>query len=370
MIKKFLALFISLVTVFAMTTAVVADPASVVVGGDFQLEYTSEDGELTADPGEEMLWWEFQATSYKNFGDNGQAYLKIKATKDDSLFLSGFGYTYKVNDKLSFTWRDDSDGEFLTDGLVISNGCDWHDPSTGTLDVNFFDRVFRGRSMMKMDATPLRGLNLTLAYAPESTPRIGSYSEMPEQILIKGKYTTDLYKIGFGYTNTREGYTEGANQFRALYSVNAEIYPTANLKIYGEYIDWDCYLVKGTWEFAPFTLKATYGNIGYEKTGKPTYLANTVDCELDYALSANKTIIAGLAHYISTDYDGLANVTAGISVGPLTALVQHDFDQANDNAEPFTKLIGKYNLDGTNTLEADLNIEQEIYNLKLYVYFW
>lgn len=378
--KKFLAVLLSLVAVFASVTFAFADPASVVVGGDFQFQYTSENGKLTDTTGD-PLWWELQATSYKNFSDNSQAYLQVKATADATIpFVSGFGYTYKVNDGLSFTARNDAGGEYLTDGQVIANGCDWRDLSKG---VNFNNKMFVDKTEVKMDAVPFQGFNLTVAYSPEGPTRLSGYGVLPEQYLIKGKYTADTFNVGFGYTNTQKGYTEGGsggyltqNLNRPLYGVYGEIFPNANQKYYWEYIDGSAFLTKATLTFDPYTLKATYGNdMWYQKVGQRTYLPNTLDCELDYALSDTKTLIGGMAYYLGTNYDGLANATAGITIGRLTAEVYYDFGGViipvmGVDGKASTSIIGKYNLDGTNTLEANYNLDKQILNARLYIRFW
>ncbi|HEX3046491.1 MAG TPA: hypothetical protein VHY08_17170 [Bacillota bacterium] len=371
--KRFFTFMIGLIAVLVLATAVWADPASVVVGGDFQLKYGSNDSKLIDETtlGNDP-WWEFQVTAYKNFGDNGQAYLKAKADRDDNLDLSGFGYTYKVSDTLSFTWRNDGDGEFLTEGRVITNGCDWHNLSKNS--INFFNRVFNKRTEVKMDATFIQGLNLTLAYCPEGLNRLSA--PMPEQYLIKGKYTNDLFNIGFGYTNTRDGYIETGAPDRPLYSLYGEIFPDANQKYYWEYIDGGPYLVNVTLMFDPITLKARYGyDMWYQKIGSPDYLPNSLETELNYALSANKTLIAGMAYFMGTDHDGMANALAGITIGPLTTEVYYDFggvvfpDMHLDGSSS-TSLIAKLNLDGTNNLVADFNLDKKIYSISLYIYFW
>ena len=367
MIKKFFTLIISLIAILVLGTVASADPASAVAGGDFLLKYNFENGKLT-DKTDAGFWWEFQAISYKNFGDNGQAYLQIKATRDDSLFAAGFGYTYKVNDKLSFTWRNDANGEFLTDGQVIGNGCDWH--KLAESDLNFFNRIFMKRTEVKMDTSIIPGANLTLAFVPEDEG-----NSLPWQLLLKGKYTNDLFNIGFGYTNTREGYKDFKDK-RPLYSLYGEIYPSANQKYYWEYIQGGPWLAKATIELAPFTLKATYGNdMWYHKAGHPDYLSNSLDCALDYALSANKTISVEAAYFLGTYQDGLANTTVGLTIGPLSAAICHDFGgntfkPIERDGYPYTKLIGKYSLDGTNTLVSEYNLNTNVFTTELYVRFW
>lgn len=378
--KKILAVLIGFVMVFTSTVFALADPASVIVGGDFQFQYTAKDGKLTDTTGN-PLWWELQAISYKNFSDNSQAYLQVKATADTTVpFVSGFGYTYKVNDGLSFTARNDANGEYLTDGQVITNGCDWRNLSRG---VNFNNKIFVEKTEVKMDAVPFPGFNLTVAYSPEGPTRLAGYGVLPEQYLIKGKYTADTFSVGFGYTNTQDGYTEGGkteyfkqNPNRPLYGIYGEIFPDANQKYYWEYIDGGSYLAKANVTFDPFTFKATYGNdMWYQKVGQRDYLPNSLDCELDYALSNTKTLIGGIAYYVGTDHDGLANATAGVTIGRFTAEVCHDFGGVaipimNIDGTASTSIIGKYNLDGTNTLEANYNLDKQILNARLYIRFW
>lgn len=380
MSKKILAVLLSLVAVFASVTFAFADPASVVVGGDFQFQYTAKDGKVTDTTGN-PLWWELQATSYKNFSDYSQAYLQVKATADTSVpFVSGFGYSYKVNDGLSFTVRNDAAGEYLTDSQLMANGCDWRDLSK---NVNFNNKLFAEKTEVKMDAVPFRGFNLTVAYSPEGDTRLSNYDPLPEQYLIKGKYTADTFNVGFGYTNTHDGYTEGTNTGykaqnpnRPVYGVYGEIFPDANQKYYWEYVDGGAYLAKATLTFDPYTLKATYGNdVWYQKVGQKNYLPNTLDCELDYALSDTKTLIGGLAAYLGTEHDGIANAMAGITIGRLTAEVSYDFGGViipamGVDGKASTSIIGKYNLDGTNSLVADYNLDKQILNAKLYIRFW
>jgi hypothetical protein len=376
--KKVLTVLIGLLILLVPAGAAWAG-TDVVLGGDFQLKLISapDDGNSDAT---DLCWWEFNVTSYKDFGDHGKAYMKLRVDQDSAMnssaeaYLYGFGYTYKVNDKLSFTGRVDRDGERLADSFAILNGCDWN---YDYKRVNLKNHVFVSRTALKMDATPLPGLNLTLAYAPqgythlkngEKTAETDDYASknFPEQYLVKAKYNAEWFNIGGGWTNTRDGYVENEGnfrQYRPLYDIYGEIFPNEKYKLYWEYMDGDAYLTKGTIRFDPYTLKMTYGNIGYKRVGYTTYKAYSLDAELEYALSENKRLIGGLAYYIDNNPE-FATATVGYAIGPLTAKAQRDFDLAE------TSLIAKCNLDGTNELEATYNFDKNQASLSLYIYFW
>jgi hypothetical protein len=376
-------------------------PSPIVAGGDLAFIYgtpvTSTDPSKTKSTYSDQSfipWWELNTYYNKSFGEHSSVYLRLRVSGyaespsnlTGTVALASYGYNYNINDQLSLAAREDTDGDPLADTEVLNNGYDWFytfkasDGKVYTTDMH--NSPFQNRIETKMTTTVLKNLNLTLAYAPENGNQYG-----PEQYLVKFKYSGKGFIIGGGYTNTNEGYANSYDQIRPTYALSGTLSAIPHVELYGEYLEHDYYLMKGSAKFDPFTLKVTYGDVTHSRIGNPLYMADTVDCELDYALSAKTKIITGVAEYVNTDHDGLALANLGLSTGPLTVGVQHDFkaeplspteaddlgtynpDMVNVStlSPDTTRLMAKYELEGSNTLEAEYNLQQKTYFMMLHV---
>jgi hypothetical protein len=399
-----------MLTILCISTYVFAD-TTLITGGDVEFRYIKDSYHSTSSDIQDKTqvpWWEFNYFVNKDWGDKGTGFLKVQMAQSNTgsgtvgnntdsngdnngtVRLYAYGYTYKAKDWFSFTARVDGNGDVIMDSPILTDGWDYYYTFKDGTSMNMHTTAFKNRSEARMDAMILPGLDLTLAYAPSNGKTSG-----PEQYLAKFKYTGRNCNFYGGWTGVSNGdvrdsfvETNGKHQDdRPTYAIGGDISPSDNCKLYGEYMENEYFITKGSLRFDPFTLKVTYGNIEYNRVGNPVYMANSVDCELDYAASPRLMYIAGVAYYVDTDHDGLATATLGFNTGRLTLEAQYD-DHAiilkpdsaggdfpdRDNpvtlVDDTTRLIVKYNLDGTNTLEADVNLNESIYSIALHVNFW
>lgn len=338
--RKILVTVVTVLTVlFAGSAAFAVD---VVLGGEFTLKY----GESLTTDESALHWWEFQVNSYKHF-DKGTAYLKMKATPSSMPRITGYGYTYEFHDRLSVTAKNDADGELLAESRVITAGYDWKDDY---YLVNNNHRMFVNKTVVRIDSSPLPGFSTTLAV-------------VPEQYLLKGEYKGAWYKVGGGYTNTTAGYSEGIIQNRPLYCVYGEIFPAGGLNVYGEFMEGRRFLIAGNYSYYPWSSVVTYSNLRYEKTGQPSYKADTLDIGLAYELSYILSLKGGIAYYLK-DEPGLATAYFGVALSPWELKILKDFD-----AEETLLLLGCL-IDGTNSLSGEYNFNTGQYSVALYVNMW
>lgn len=340
MVKKLVAVCISLLMVILLSAASFA--SDLKLGGNFTLKFTG----LPLNDQSTVNWWEFQAYTYKNFGDN-VAFLKAKATPSNIFGISAYGYTYKVNNRLSLTAANDVDGEMLADSRVMSDAYSWKDPLH---QLNLNNRMFVRQTYLKATGDFANGLKGTVAVAPG-------------QFLVKGQYSNNGVKIGGGFTNTRNGYKDGDASKRALYDVYAEVTPVNNLTLYGEYLEGKRYFVQGDYRLEPFTATVKWGNIGQVNPGEVGFIPETIDGSLEYAFSVLGSVKGGVAYYL-TNHPGYARAYGGLTFGPAAVDVNYDFYVKE------TIIGGSYTIDGSSNLFADYNVQKHQWNLGLKVDMW
>lgn len=328
-----------IVILLTMTGGVFA--ADFFLGGEFTLSYSGS----PATDASSVHWWEFQAFQRKNFGP-GQAYLAMTATPNNVLAVRGFGYTYHLKNGLSISASNDANGELLADSRVITAGYDWQDPFDS---INMNHRMFVRKTALKLSGTVAPGIT-------------GSVTFNPDQLLIKAVYNARDFKVGGGWTNTREGYADSASK-RPVYALYGEAKLTPSLQLYAEYIDGNRYYWEAAFREGPYKLTAKHGNISYQKAGRPSYEAEVLDTSVEYALGHGRSVTGGIGYYLS-DYPGFAKVYAGFTVDRFNVYLSRHLYYKE------TVLGARYNIDGTNELAFDYNVEDRTWNLRLYVNLW
>lgn len=337
--KKAIVLLASLMLLSTFLST--ASAAEMYFGGEFSLGFTGS----PASESSTVHWWELQAFQRKNFG-RGQAYLALTATPDNVPAIKGFGYTYHLNNRLSIGASHDADGELLADSRVISEGYDWQDPFDS---INMNHRMFVRKTAVKLAGGVATNTTASLIFNAD-------------QVLIKGVYDTGTFKLGGGWTNTQSGYNDNASK-RPVYAVYGEALLSPEFQIYGEYIDGGRYYWEAEYRLRNYTITTKHGNISYQKVGRSSYEAEVLDTAIEYHFEPGRSLTGGVGYYLS-DYPGFAKVYGGITIDNLDLYVSRHLYYEE------TTIGARYNLDGSNELAFDYNVENQTWNLSLYVNMW
>lgn len=337
------AMIITGTLVLLLSLVGVASAADMYFGGEFTLSFS---GSPASDPsdGSKVQWWELQAFQRKNFG-RGQAYLALTATPNNIPAIKGFGYTYHLN-RFSIGASHDADGELLADSRVIAAGYDWQDPFD---TINMNNRMFVRKTAVKLSGSIAPGVHASLTFSPE-------------QVLLKGEYNSANLKLGGGWTNTQSGYNDNALK-RPVYAVYGEARILPDVHVYGEYMDGGRYYWEAQYLLDDYTVTAKHGNLSYQKVGQSSYEAEVLDTSVEYRLGPGRTITGGVGYYLS-DYPGFASVYGGMTIDKLSFYLSRHLYREE------TTLGARYNLDGSNELALDYNIEDQAWNVSLYVNMW
>lgn len=388
--KRFLAVILGLAMVLGFAaTASAATGIELYFGGEFQVGVQGDSGSLSDDDeyGTFAGWFVLDVSVNKDLGPKSSAWITLDVQPfnypaqgggyqlyhnqpidvdqddvpddpdDDQVFVLDlnprllWGYTYKFSDKVSVTFGD-FDGVMRSDGILGGEAGDgWGPddlPDSGGADWNkLFNEPGNGLTV-KLDATPMEGLVVQALYEP-----------LEAEYLVKASYTGEGFKIGGDITNETYAF--------ANWDLWGEVMIMDGLKVTVDVVDYDYgglidlgYLVMAEYTVDPIKAKVQYSNLVGDYW---SYLPNTLEGSLLYALTDNLSIGGGLAYNVAGG--SLDKYWAQVVFGKLDVKV-------TNWAGPGwgIDLYAKYKIDDTNTLDFWYNFTYSGWSITYCAYLY
>jgi|GEM_PF-3145445 len=340
--KKFWVLFTVIVMIFSFIAT--AQATDVTLGGTLYFRF--EDSAEGVNNLSRVDFFRINVATRKSFG-KADAYMEIQTqtyipdagSTNKYWNIYNYGYNYNFSNTLGTGVLYHTEGVTLADGWL---GADWD-----WLNV----RAFESQPVVKFVAQPFSGLSAGLYLESEKM-----------EYILKGEYLAPKFRAGAGYSNAENLVGLDQSEIDHYYNVYAEVYPAPGVKVYGDYLADGKFLFDAVMAFAPVTLSVLYSNEDKVQFGHEVFAADTADISVDYAFSRETSVTGGAVY--DTAGAELAAVYGRYNFRPGYAGIKQDFTLSE------THICGGYNIDGSNTLEGDYNINTGAWWIAMVVGLW